>query len=268
MRCDEFYDKWRRCGNFCEKHPDTAREIDAIINFLDVEPDLSGLSAKALRPLIREPNPEVRDRAIESVGKSLESGKNPVTGKFSNKPPTERDVKQVIEDVKKVVHVSHNSGDIEWYTPEEYTTAARLTMGGIDLDPASTAEANKIVKAGKFFTVVDNGLKHQWMGSVWMNPPYASDVIGSFASKLCEEFKKGHVIQACVLVNNATETRWFQEMAALAGAITFPKRRIRFWHPQKNSITPLQGQAVLYIGNNIDDFHKNFSAFGTTCDVL
>lgn len=103
MRCDEFYEKWRRCGNFCEKHPETAREIEKLLDFIDEHPDLSVLSAKAVRPLIREKDPVVRDKAIVSVGKSLESKKNPATGRFSNKPPTERDVKKVIQQVKKEI---------------------------------------------------------------------------------------------------------------------------------------------------------------------
>ena len=271
MRCDEFYEKWRRCGNFCEKHPDTAREIDKLLDFIDEHPDLSVLSAKAVRPLIREKDEEVRDKAIESVKKSLESKKNPVTGRFTNKPPTNRDVVAVIETIKEeakpVPHVSHNGGDNEWYTPEKYVVAARSVMGSIDLDPASTEEANAVVGATRFYTAEQDGLKQAWVGNVWMNPPYASNLIGEFITKLCDEFKRENVSQACVLVNNATETRWFQEITNLASGIMFPKGRVRFWHPRKES-APLQGQALIYLGHNTESFYKEFSAFGVLCNVV
>ncbi|MFB6214860.1 MAG: hypothetical protein ABEI54_03225, partial [Candidatus Bipolaricaulia bacterium] len=55
----------------------------------------------------------------------------------------------------------HLSLTNEHFTPPKIVEAARETMGGIDLDPASCAIANeKLVQAEKFFTEDDNGLFH------------------------------------------------------------------------------------------------------------
>lgn len=163
-------------------------------------------------------------------------------------------------------HVGQNSGDNEWYTPSAFITAANEVMGGIDLDPASTAAANEIVGATQFFTEADGALEREWQGRVWMNPPYARPLIDKFCAKLTESYSSGSVTQACVLVNNATETGWFHALAEVATALCFPRGRVKFWHPEKESF-PLQGQAVIYFGDSgdrSDTFRAGFLQFGFT----
>lgn len=163
--------------------------------------------------------------------------------------------------------VQRNDGDNEWYTPKEYIAAARAVMGNIDLDPASTKAANEIVKAEQFFTSEDNSLSKKWRGRVWMNPPYAGELIGKFAEKLAASVESEDAEQACVLVNNATETKWFARLASVASHICFPTGRVKFWHPKKEAF-PLQGQAVLYAGKNGGGFEKAFAKFGLVCKVV
>lgn len=155
-------------------------------------------------------------------------------------------------------HVANNSGNNEWYTPKEYIEAAKKVMGTIDLDPASCETANKIVQAKIFYTTEDNGLLKPWFGNVWLNPPYSADLIGKFAEKAAQKEYK----QAIILVNNATETAWFNTLIQVASAVVFPSSRVKFYMPDGKTGAPLQGQAVIYVGKNPHTFIEIYSQFG------
>lgn len=168
------------------------------------------------------------------------------------------------ETVKAALpHVAHNSGQNEWYTPAPWIEAARATMGGIDCDPASSAIANERVRATAIWTAEDDGRERVWGERVWMNPPYAQPLVADFCEALAVRFERGEVTQACVLVNNGTETAWFHRLLSVASAVCFPRTRVRFLAPSgEPSGSPLQGQACVYLGSNREAFTTHFSAFG------
>ena len=169
-----------------------------------------------------------------------------------------------IEETKKP-HVAFNSGNNEWYTPKEFIEAARTAMGSIDIDPASSEIANEVVQAKEYYTAETNGLDKKLHGNVWMNPPYSTELIGKFIQKLVDERKDYE--QAVVLVNNATETEWFMKLVSIASAICFPKSRVKFYMPDGKTGAPLQGQAVIYIGENVAMFLDAFKRIGWECEV-
>lgn len=171
--------------------------------------------------------------------------------------------KEVMREAVKKAHVANNSGNNEWYTPPKFIELARQVMGGIDLDPATSEVANRVVQAPKIFTAEDDGRAQQWSGRVWMNPPYAQPLMGDFAEAVASKYESGEIEQACILVNNGTETQWFQRMLGAADAVCFPKTRIKFFDPAGNpSGAPLQGQAILYMGGNVNAFASLFAEEG------
>lgn len=162
---------------------------------------------------------------------------------------------------KTAAHVSNNSGENEWYTPADITDAAREVMGGIDLDPASCDLANSLVRATKYFTAQTNGLTQKWYGRVWLNPPYSQPLISQFSAAVVS--KRDEYEQACVLVNNATDTDWLQNILAISDAVCFLRGRVKFIDKDGEPTgAPLQGQVVVYVGANASEFANVFGGLG------
>lgn len=164
-------------------------------------------------------------------------------------------------------HVWNNAGNNEWYTPPEYIEGARQAMGGIDLDPASSAIANQTVQATTFYTAADDGLSKPWSGRVWLNPPYAQPLVAQFVDAISDRYDAGEITAACVLVNNATETAWCQRLMDSMSAMLLIKGRIKFLDEKGDpSGAPLQGQILFYLGKDVAAFcqaypAKRFGAF-------
>ncbi len=173
----------------------------------------------------------------------------------------------LIEAYKKVtVHVSNNTGKYEWHTPPKFIEAAREVMGSIDLDPASSEYGNQVIRAKKIYTKDNSGLVHPWYGNIWMNPPYNNSLVNDFTKKLVDELP--NISQACVLVNNATETKWLQNIMKHCNMVCFVKGRIKFIDVNGNATgSSLQGQIIMYFGENTEKFYNKFKEFGL-CFVM
>jgi len=206
-------------------------------------------------------------RGTDGLRDKVDSGDVPIYTAAKIAEMEEEEQEEILRDIDSGVkpseavkaHVGHNSGNNEWYTPPEFIESARAVMGSIDLDPASSEIANKTVKAERLFSAEDDGISQAWSGNVWINPPYAQPLIRQFCEKLADSLDS---VTAVMLVNNATETGWFQLVASRASAICFISKRVKFLDPDGNPGAPLQGQAALYFGAEIDDFAKEFEQYG------
>jgi phage N-6-adenine-methyltransferase len=159
-------------------------------------------------------------------------------------------------------HRAQGTGENEWYTPARYIYAAREVMGGIDLDPATSAAAQQTIRAARFFTREQDGLAQPWAGRVWLNPPYSQPDIANFCRKLVAEVGSSTVEQAILLTHNYTDTAWFHEAESLAEAICFTRGRIKFVDAGGEECAPTQGQAFFYYGKGGNAFRSVFGEFG------
>ena len=158
--------------------------------------------------------------------------------------------------------INQTSGKTEYYTPPEIIRAARATMGGIDLDPASSLIANQTVGATAFYTAAQDGVGRPWFGRVWLNHPFGRGRNRRWVGKLVGEYEGGRIEQACCITYAATAARWFQPL--LAYPVCFLCPRTNYVLPdgrRKRGVT--KGSAVTYLGPHVGRFRGAFAGLGT-----
>ncbi|GAC1589038.1 MAG: hypothetical protein NVS4B1_33340 [Ktedonobacteraceae bacterium] len=148
----------------------------------------------------------------------------------------------------------------EWHTPSRFIDAVRIVMGSIDLDPASCEKANETVKAMKYYTKEQDGLSLAWHDNVFLNPPYSET--GKWIEKALQEYAKGNMYQAIMVVNATTDTYAFQHVA-IESVMCLVLGRVDFDNPFKESVRPRFPSVFIYLGPNKKKFVEVFSAFGT-----
>lgn len=170
-------------------------------------------------------------------------------------------------DPPRANHQNINSStNNEWYTPSAFVEAARVVLGGIDLDPASCPYANRTVQAGRFYTQDDDGITQPWHGTVWLNPPYgreegeADSNQARWSRRLIDAYQSGEIHAAILLVNAVPGNKWFAPLKRFP--ICFPDARIRFYNESTEAGQPTHSNALIYVGPDVAAFVRAFSVFG------
>jgi ParB family chromosome partitioning protein len=172
-------------------------------------------------------------------------------------PGPRRRVLGAIDAVRRrgVENVMSSTG-FECYTPAGYIEAARDVLGGIDLDPASSKEANETVGAAEFYDQETDGLAHDWHGRVWLNPPYGRHLTSQFVTKLVGEFDAGRVVAAITVLNAyGFDASWFRPL--FGHVLCFTDHRIQFYGGG-----PTFGSLFAYLGPEPLAFAQTFAQFG------
>lgn len=166
----------------------------------------------------------------------------------------------------------------EWYTPARYVEAARKVMGGIDLDPASCGIANRTVKATRYYSIENDGLKQEWRGRIWLNPPFGrkdaaangfgggKTIMGIFINKLINEYNQGNVSQAILLATAKTDASWFPKLWDYPLCVA--DHRVIFTRPGDEPQGHFYGTIFVYLGPNEQAFIEHFSEFGRIAKAI
>ena len=198
----------------------------------------------------------------------------------------------------------------QWMTDPRWIELVRTCMGSIAYDPSSNEVAQEYVKATTFCVHPDemdswmgygdcppdnlkfDGLKQEWHGNVFCNPPYSAGNIDKFSDKIVSEWKaKEYMVdqskhrfvnQMIILVNSANDTKWYQQLLKYSQATLFVKGRIKFWKIENGKAwekwegvkskekklgkignSPRYINTLFYFGDNITRFKEVFGDKGT-----
>lgn len=108
----------------------------------------------------------------------------------------------------KILKTLTSSNSDEHNTPNYLVEAAREVLGTIDLDPMSNALANETIGATTYYTKEDDGLSKDWLGNMWLNPPFSLSKLA--IPKLVNSYELGDVSQAVLLVKSDVSTQKYK----------------------------------------------------------
>ena len=123
-----------------------------------------------------------------------------------------------------------------WATPQAFFDKLNEEFG-FTTDVCALPEN---AKCGHFFTAEQDGLKQEWRGVCWMNPPYGR-TIGLWVAKAAEAARGGATV-VCLLPAR-TDTRWWHEHC-LGAEVRFVRGRLKFGG-SKNS-APFPSAVVIF----------------------
>ena len=150
----------------------------------------------------------------------------------------------------------------EWYTPQNIIDRVIACMGEIDLDPCSNSGTRPHVPARHHFTKAENGLAREWVGRVYMNPPYGN-VIGQWVKRLINFYAAGDVQEAIALLPARTDPRWFAPLWDYP--LCFVRGRLRFVGGPNSAPFP---SVIAYCGTDIDRFADHFGDLGRIASAI
>lgn len=166
--------------------------------------------------------------------------------------------------LKNSQYINQNSGDVEKYTPAKVIRLVLRVLKRIDLDPASCARANEVVKARTYFTKDDtvSSLRKNWFGKVWMNHPFSRMNNKIWIKKLVYEYEKGNVEEACCITFANTSEKWFRPLHNYTQCY-FYERTNYLDHKGRATTDAPKGSVLTYLGVNISLFAEVFCEVGS-----
>ena len=138
-----------------------------------------------------------------------------------------------------IIHGLFTSNTDMWATPQ-------WLFDKLDAEHGFTTDVCAVpenAKVAHYYTPEQDGLKQDWTGICWMNPPYGRK-IKEWVKKAYESAQRGATV-VCLLPAR-TDTAWWHDYC-MKGDITFLRGRLKFGD-SKNS-APFPSAVVIFKGH-------------------
>jgi hypothetical protein len=191
-------------------------------------------------------------------------------------PPPERDPGRLIQpyqDLSGVLagtpwdwFITPRASVQDYFTPVEIVEAARLAMGGIDLDAASHPIANRTLRIPDYFHVNRSAFENEWYGRVWLNPPYGHNA--PWFERILHFLDTGAVEQLCMLSPMwAFTTTVAGPAMRRSSATVLLSPTPTFWGNSEGRTGRNDPHAVVYFGDRVTEFARAFAPHGIPLEM-
>ena len=114
------------------------------------------------------------------------------------------------------------SKTVEWETPQSLFDSLHQEFE-FTLDVCATEDN---AKCARFYTKEEDGLKQEWAGVCWCNPPYGREIY-DWVAKAASVAISGKATTV-LLLPSRTDTRWWHEYVEKYGETRFIRGRLKF----------------------------------------
>lgn len=135
----------------------------------------------------------------------------------------------------------------EWATPQDLFDRLNNVFE-FWLDVCATKEN---AKCQHFYTREGDGLKQEWYGTCWMNPPYGR-TIGRWVEKAYQSARQNRATVVCLLPAR-TDTKWWQDFCS-QGEVFFVRGRLKFGGSKAGA--PFPSAIVVFRPSVMDAFSR------------
>lgn len=138
-----------------------------------------------------------------------------------------------------------SSRDQTWETPQDLFDKLNSVFN-FNIDVCAVPET---AKCNIYFTPEIDGLKQEWEGVCWMNPPYGREQI-----KWIEKASKENATTVCLIPARPDTKVWHDTIFKKAKAICFIKGRLKFGGSKESAPFP---NALIVFGNILTQEQRN-----------